>query len=88
MVMTRSMHRSQYMTPRIDFSKMPKKPVSAPFVFPPTPEQKIQQLEERIKFLENELETWKDQYDSALNTIKTLRERVTNPFKFAPRAPF
>ena len=113
--------------PKLDLSKMPKRPISAPFVFPKSTEQKLaealaeiealkktvqivssgaskvddarmkeidslkkknENLEANVKYLEGEIDSWKEQYDSALDRCNTLRERIVNPFKSAIRSPY
>jgi hypothetical protein len=50
--------------------------------------KKNEGLESTVKYLESEVDSWKEQYGSAVETSKKLRERIANPFKSAISAPF
>ena len=85
-------------TVKIDFSKMKKKPVSAPIVFQPTVEQKLAETEKKLadeieankaweSVYRTEIEEWKECYNEAMRTIDTLRQRIRDPFKSAISRP-
>ena len=50
--------------------------------------KKNENLEANVKYLEGEIDSWKEQYGSAVDTCKKLRERIANPFKGAISSPY
>ncbi len=46
------------------------------------------QSDKYIKSLEDEVEEWKEEYEDAIQTIHTLRDRISNPFKSAISSPY